>query len=125
MNRHICNLISNINNGQLAKKSFIVQFPKKSVKKVLNVLWDEGFISGYKVSIKSIKIYLKYKNGVPAITVIKNISKPSLKVYYSLNQLWKTHTENSLIILSTNKGVMSDRECKKKNLGGEPFILVK
>lgn len=125
MNNHICSMVSTINNGQLAKKSFVIQSSKTSSKKILNVLWDEGFILGYKESFNSLKIYLKYQNGLPVITLIKVISKPSLRVYYSVKQLWKIKSNNGLIILSTNKGFMSDIECKQKNLGGEPCIIIK
>ena len=125
MNQHICNLISTISNGQLSKKSFVIQRSKKSSKKILNILWDEGFILGYKESFNSLKIYLKYQKGLPVITLIKIISKPSLRVYYSVNQLWKLSSENGLIILSTNKGFISDKKRKKKKKGGEPFIIVK
>ena len=118
-------MISTINNGQLAKKSFVLQSSKKLSKKILNVLWDEGFILGYKESFHSLKIYLKYQNGSPAISLIKNLSKPSLRIYYSVKQLWKLNSNNGIIILSTNKGFLSDKECKKRNLGGEPFIIVK
>lgn len=118
-------MVSTINNGQLAKKSFVIQSSKTSSKKILNVLWDEGFILGYKESFNSLKIYLKYQNGLPVITLIKVISKPSLRVYYSVKQLWKIKSNNGLIILSTNKGFMSDIECKQKNLGGEPCIIIK
>ena len=118
-------MISTISNGQLAKKSFVIQPSKESSKKILNILWDEGFILGYKESCNALKIYLKYQNGLPVITLIKNLSKPSLRIYYSVNQLWKLNSNNGLIILSTNKGFMTDKECKKKNIGGEPFIIVK
>lgn len=118
-------MISTISNGQLAKKSFVIQSYKKSSTKILNVLWDEGYILGYKKSLNSLKIYLKYKNGLPAITLIKALSKPSLRMYYSVKQLWKLDLSNGLIVLSTNKGFLSDKECKKKKLGGEPFLIVK
>lgn len=108
-------MISTINNGQLAKKSFVIQSYKKSSSKILNVLWDEGYILGYKKSLKSVKIFLKYQNGLPAITLVKVVSKPSLRTYYSVQQLWKLNLSNSLLILSTNKGFLSDKECKKKN----------
>ena len=107
-------MISAINNGQLAKKFFVIHSYKKASKKILNILWDEGFILGYKESFNSLKIFLKYQNGKPSIALIKILSKPSLKVYFSVNQLWKLNFNNGLIILSTNKGFMSDRECKKK-----------
>lgn len=118
-------MISTINNGQLAKKLFVVLPIKKTSKQILNILWDEGFILGYKESFNSLKIYLKYQNGLPIITLIKNISKSSLRVYYSVNQLWKLNSKNQLIILSTTKGFLSDKECKKKNIGGEPIFVIK
>ena len=109
----------------LQKKNFVIQSSKKASKKILNILWDEGFILGYKESLNSLKIFLKYQNGEPSIFLIKILSKPSLRVYFSLNQLWKLNFNNGLIILSTNKGLMSDKECKKKKMGGEPFIVIK
>lgn len=118
-------MISTISNGQLAKKSFVTQSSKKSSKKILNVLWDEGFILGYKEYSNYLKIYLKYQNGLPVITLIKILSKPSLRIYYSVKQLWKLNSNNGLIILSTNKGFMTDQDCKKKKIGGEPFIIIK
>lgn len=128
MSKHICNMISTINNGQLAKKSFVLQSKKKACESILNVLWDEGFILGYKISknnFNTIKIFLKYKNGTPAICLLKILSKPSLRVYYSVKQLWKLDSSKGFIIMSTNKGFMTSNACKKQILGGEPLILVK
>ncbi len=121
-------MVSTINNGQSVKKTFVLQLKKNLCKKILNVLWDEGFILGYKVSKTNtnfIKIFLKYQNGTPVINKLKILSKPSLRVYYSVKQLWKLDSRNGLIILSTTKGFFTSMDCKKKNLGGEPFILVK
>lgn len=130
MNRHLCNMISSIKNGQLSKKSYIVlkQTNRQLCESVLNVLWDEGFILGYKhinvVPKKTLKIFLKYKKGVPAINTIKMISKPSLAVCFSLKNLWKFDSNQGTLILSTNKGVMSANECKKFKLGGRALIIV-
>ena len=121
-------MISTINNGQLAKKAFVLQTNKKACQGILNVLWDEGFILGYKISknnIKTIKIFLKYKNGFSAISLMKALSKPSLRVYYSVKQLWKLDSSKGIVILSTNKGFMSNNDCKNFFLGGEPVILIK
>lgn len=128
MNNHICNMIATINNGQLAKKAFVLQTHKKACEGILNVLWDEGFILGYKISknnLKTIKIFLKYKNGFPVISLMKVLSKPSLRIYYSVKQLWKLDSSKGIIILSTSKGFMSNNDCKNFFLGGEPIILVK
>lgn len=117
-----------IKNGQIIKKSFVLQPRKKICASFLNVLWDEGFILGYKIyenNPKMFKIFLKYKNGKPAINVLKLITKPSRRVYVSVKQLWKLDSSKGLIIVSTNKGLMSVNDCKKYRLGGEPFIFVK
>ena len=128
MKNYLYNMIANIRNGQIVKKSFILQSKKNICESLLNVLWDEGFILGYKISENNpnvLKIFLKYKNGKPAINSLKLISKPGLRVYYSVKQLWKLNLNNGTIIFSTNKGVMSINECKKLNLGGEPILIVK
>lgn len=130
MNHHLCNMISSIKNGQISKKSYIIlkQTNKQLCESVLNVLWDEGFILGYKYTSttpkKSLKIFLKYKRGVPVINSIKMISKPSLKVFFSLKNLWKFDSNQGLLVLSTNKGIMSANECKKFKLGGQALIIV-
>ena len=128
MKNYVCNMVAAINNSQAAKKSYVIHFRKKICENILNVLWDEGFILGYKIlktNPNKIKIFLKYKNGAPSIKLIKRLSKPGLKIYYSVKQLWKLNSNNGVIILSTNKGFLSDINCKKKTIGGEPFIIVK
>jgi small subunit ribosomal protein S8 len=121
-------MIANIKNGQLARKAYIYQKKKKSCESILNVLWDEGFISGYKISKSRhnvLKVFLKYTNGKPTISLLKMVSKPSLKIYYSVKQLWKLDPSQGIVILSTNRGILSVNECKKLKLGGEPFIIIK
>ena len=128
MTNQICNLIAKIKNGQLARKAFVLQVKQKSCENVLNVLWNEGFILGYKKlnsKPNTLKIFLKYKNNVPVINSIKMLSKPSLRIYYSVKQLWKLDPNKGLIIISTNRGLMSISDCKKKILGGEPMIIIK
>ena len=112
----------------MAKKSVINQRKVKNCEGFLRVLWNEGFISGYSYSNENenmLKIFLKYKeDGRPVINSIKLITKPSRRVYYSLKQLWKINLNSGLIIMSTNKGIMSIEECKKLKVGGEAFIIV-
>ena len=117
-------MVANIKNGQLSKKAYIYHKKTLLCQSVLNVIWDEGFILGYKIEQKKLKIFLKYKNMKPSINSIKIISKPGLKVYYSTKQLWKIDSSKGLVILSTNKGFKSLNECKKHNLGGEPVFII-
>jgi small subunit ribosomal protein S8 len=128
MKNHFANMIAIIKNGQLSKKAYVNQTRKKLCEFVLNILWDEGFISGYNVSntnSNQLRIFLKYSNGKPAITSIKLLTKPSLKLNYSLKQLWKINSSEGLLIISTDKGFMSINDCKKYKVGGVPFLIVK
>ena len=127
MKNYLWNMFANIKNGQLAKRNFIFQPRKKICESFLQILWDEGFILGYKIDDKNfnkLKIFLKYKNGKPVINSIKLISKPSRRIYYSIDQIWKIDSSKSFIILSTNKGLKSIIECKKLKIGGEPYLII-
>lgn len=121
-------MITNIKNGQMAKKH-VVLGPKKNIcESFLKILWDEGFISGYKVSTQNknkFEIYLKYtNNGKPVVNSLKFLSKPGQKVYYSVKQIWKLNACNTLIIFSTNKGLKSLSDCQKNKIGGEPLVII-
>jgi small subunit ribosomal protein S8 len=121
-------MFANLKNGQMAKNSFILQRKKKICSSFLNLLWDEGLILGYTTSKSNpnmFKIFLKYKNGKPAINSLRPITKPGQRIYYSNKQLWKIDSSKGIIIVSTNKGLMLLDECKKLNLGGEPYIIIK
>ena len=120
-------MFTNLKNGQLSKRSVILQKRKKICEAFLKILWTEGFINGYKIDEQNsdqIKIFLKYSQNKPVIQSIKLLSKPSRRIYYSASQVWKIDSTKSFIILSTNKGLKSITECKKLNIGGEPFIVL-
>jgi small subunit ribosomal protein S8 len=128
MKNFFWNMFANIKNGQMAKRSFIYQKKKKFCESFLKILWDEGFIIGYKMSKTkkdTLKIFLKYfDDGKPSINNIKLISKPGRRVFYSIKQIWKIDSSKTFIIFSTNKGLKTISECKKLKLGGEPFIII-
>nr|QYC61887.1 ribosomal protein S8 [Stephanopyxis turris] len=127
MKHNLWNMFANIKNGQKAKKSFIYHKKKKIAGNVLNILWEEGFILGYRISKKRsgmFEIFLKYKNGNPVIKQLQGVSKPSLRVYYSAKQFWKVNSNSGLFIVSTNKGLMTNEKCKQLNLGGEVFLTI-
>lgn len=128
MKYKFCNLLANLKNGQLARKKIINHSRTKQCEALLNVLWDEGFIQGYrrmKNSSHKLEIFLKYKSKIPAINSIKLVSKPNLKKYYSSRQLWKFETTKGLLIISTNQGLLSSAQCKKFGIGGEPIVIIK
>jgi len=128
MKNHFWNMFTNIRNGQLAKRSFVYQRKKKLCEAFLKILWNEGFIIGYRTSKKNddfIKIFLKYtNNGKPAINNIKLISKPGRRIFYSIKQIWKIDASKNFIIFSTSKGIKTINSCKKLQIGGEPFIII-
>lgn len=128
MKHYLWNMLTSIKNGQISKKSIILQKKKNICENMLKVLWNEGFISGYKVLLNTnyIQIFLKYNNaGEPAINSLQFLSKPSKRFYYSSKQLWKLDSSKTFIILSTNKGLLTIEQCKKNNVGGEPLLIIK
>jgi len=127
MKNYLWNMFANIKNGQLTKRSFIYQTRKKICESFLKILWQEGFILGYKIDSKDpnlLKIFLKYYNDRPAINSLKVISKPSRRIYFSSKQIWKIDSSKSFIIFSTSKGLKTLLDCKKLKIGGEPVIVV-
>lgn len=121
-------MFTSIKNGQMAKKS-VIKSPRKGIcESLLKILWNEGFIAGYKISSlnnQTLEIFLKYtKNGTPTINSLKFLSKPTQRVYYSSDLIWKLDSSKAFIIFSTSDGLKSINECKKAKIGGEPLILI-
>ena len=123
-NDSLSDMLARIKNAHLARKTFTSCFKSKLNMNVLAVLKDEGFIRDYKdlqirEGISSIKIDLKYYNGHPVIKKIKRISKPGIRVYSKITDLPKPYGGLGISILSTPKGVMTDQNARKHNVGGE------
>ena len=121
-------MFTSIRNGQMTRKS-VVKGPRKNIcESFLKILWNEGFISGYKIcphNSNNLEIFLKYtKNGKPVINSIKFISKPTQKVYYSSDTIWKLDSSKTFIIFSTSYGLKSINDCKKTKVGGEPLVAI-
>lgn len=127
MNYYLWNMYANLKNGQLSKKPFIFQKKTSICSKILNILWDEGYILGYKIYHNNptcFIIFLKYYKFNPCINKINAISKPSRRVYLSIKDIWKIENELGLYILSTNKGILSLKNCKRLNVGGELLVYL-
>lgn len=127
MSNDTLNMLIKLKNGQLVKKSFVFQRKSLFCSKILNVLWDEGYILGYKnsdINSNMFEIFLKYNNNQPAIKFIKFISKPSKRIYVNSKQLFKINLDLGLFIISTNKGTFSLQNCKKLRIGGEPLAVI-
>jgi len=124
----IGDLFARIRNAQMRSLNF-VEVPASNFRlRILEVLKNEGYIINYSTSEtdnkKIIKINLKYYEGAPVIREIKRISKPGRRVYSKASSIPKILNGLGVAILSTPKGVMSDTEARKNNLGGEIICRV-
>ena len=128
-NDSLSDMLARIKNAHSAKKSHTSCYKSKLNMNVLSVLKEEGYIRDYKdfelrKGINSIKIELKYYNGSPVIKKIKRVSRPGIRVYSKISDLSKPYGGLGISILSTPKGVMSDQEARKNNVGGEVLCEV-
>jgi small subunit ribosomal protein S8 len=124
----ISDLVSRIKNATMAKLSRVAVPSSKFKLEILRVLKEEGFVSDYSRSEKYngvIKVYLKYdESNKPILSDIKRVSKPGCRVYQRADNLPKTLDGLGVTIVSTPRGVMTDRAAKKENLGGEIICQV-
>ena len=125
----IGDMLSRIRNGQMRSLSKI-DIPYSNFRfKILRSFKKEGYIINYKltdnkVTNKTIVVDLKYYEGQPVIKEIKRVSKPGRRVYSKATSIPKVLNGLGVAILSTSKGVMSDSEAIKNNLGGEIICRV-
>ena len=125
----IGDMLTRIRNGQL-RKLHNVEMPSSNFRlKILEVLKNEGFILSYHIEKKdnnkiSLVVDLKYYEGTPVIKEIKRVSKPGRRVFSRADSIPRIQNGLGLAIISTNKGVMSDIEARKNNVGGEIICRV-
>ena len=125
----IGDLLTRIRNGQNANHPTVAVPASKLRASVLEVLKREGFIRGFSQAqvspgISEITVELKYHEGQPVIREMSRASKPGRRVYSSIADLPRVYNGLGVSILSTPKGVMSDREAREQNLGGEVICHV-
>ncbi len=125
----IGDMFSRIRNGQLRSLNSI-DIPSSNFRQnILKILKNEGYIKDYFIKKTennkiTLKINLKYYEGFPVIKEIKRISKPGRRIYSRANSIPKVMNGLGLAILSTPKGVMSDTDARKNNVGGEIICRV-
>ena len=125
----ISDMLTTIRNGLLLSKEFVCTPSSKLKLNVLKVLQEEGYITSFKENkiqkgIKEIKIILSYVNGNPSIKLISRISKPGRRVYSKLKDLPSYFKGYGVTIVSTSKGVMTDKKARISNLSGEILCQV-
>ena len=125
----IADLLTRIRNGMTARLER-VDVPSSKLKvNIVRILRDEGYIKNYKV-IKDnkqgvLRIFLKYTdNNLPAIKGIQRVSRPGRRVYVGSDEIPPVLSGLGLGIISTSKGVMSDREARRQKIGGEILCSV-
>ena len=123
----IANLFSSINNAQARNKE-IVRVPSSTKKMaLLSMLKQEGYIHSYTQSEGTkpeIEIKLKYFEGAPVIKQLKRISKPGLRQYSNYKDLPEVNGGLGMAIVSTSKGLMTDKQAREAMLGGELICSV-
>lgn len=130
VNDTIADMLTRIRNANLARHQTTQVPATKMTRSIAKVLRDEGFISDYTEDGEGIKtnlvISLKYKgkNRQPIITALKRVSKPGLRVYSNRKDLPRVLGGIGIAIISTSSGIMTDREARRQNVGGEILCYV-
>jgi small subunit ribosomal protein S8 len=127
----IADLLTRIRNAQVVRHRSVVVPASKVLEGILRVLQDEGFIGGYERRPHECGVYdelvirLKYyPNGSPLITTCRRVSKCGRRQYSRADKLSRVKGGLGIFVVSTSQGVMSDREARKRNIGGEVLASV-
>lgn len=124
----ISDMFTRIRNGQMVGNEEVLMPSSKAKVAIAKVLKDEGYIAEYQVTTEegknTLAVKLKYHRGKPVIEMIKRVSKPSIRVYKSVTELPKVMGGFGVAIVSTPKGVMSDRAARAISQGGEIIGVV-
>ena len=125
----IADMLTRIRNAQTARHESVIVPDSKTKRAIANILLNEGYISNVEVIEQKIqndiKITLKYaENNKKVMSGLKRISKPGLRVYAGVEELPRVLNGLGIAIISTSKGIVTDREARKLGLGGEVLAYV-
>jgi small subunit ribosomal protein S8 len=128
MSDPIADMLTRIRNAQLAEK-LSVAMPSSRVKaSIAQVLKDEGYIEDFKVRDEdgksTLEVALKYYAGEPVIEKIERVSRPGLRIYKGRDDIPKIMNGLGIAIVSTSRGVMTDRKARATGIGGEVLCIV-
>jgi small subunit ribosomal protein S8 len=128
MSDPIADMLTRIRNGQMANKAHVAFPASKQKKAILEVLQSEGYISGFETGEADGKpvttVKLKYFQGKPVISKVKRVSRPGLRIFRGTDELPTVMGGYGIAIVSTSKGVMSDRAARAAGQGGEVICTV-
>lgn len=128
MSDPISDMLTRIRNAQMAEK-ITVRMPSSKLKvAIAQVLQDEGYVENYNVSgmggKPTLEIFLKYYAGRPVIEKIQRVSRPGLRVYKGCDDIPNVMNGLGIAIVSTSKGLMTDRKARANGIGGEVLCMV-
>lgn len=128
MHDPIADMLTRIRNAQSAQKETVAMPSSTKKEAIAKVLKDEGYISSFDVVAEGVKntlvITLKYYQGKAVIETLDRVSRPSLRIYRSKDQLPSVLGGLGIAIISTSKGLMTDRKARAMSLGGEVICFV-
>ena len=127
MSDPIADMLTRIRNGQSASKANVAMPASKTKQSIAQVLKDEGYITDFSVSEDAkpeLTVSLKYFDGKSVIETIKRMSRPGLRVYKNKDELPKVLNGLGIVIISTSKGMMTDRAARAAGIGGELICSV-
>jgi small subunit ribosomal protein S8 len=128
MSDPIADMLTRIRNAQLVEKALVVMPSSKLKVAIAKVLLDEGYIDGFRVvagaGAGELEIALKYYAGRPVIERIERVSRPGLRVYRGRDAIPKVMNGLGVAIVTTPKGVMTDRKARQTGVGGEVLCYV-
>lgn len=122
-------MLTRLRNAVRAGKEQVRVPHSKLKEQIAHLLQQEGYIQSYEVDRSgrhpALRITLRYKeDGEPALHHIERVSKPGRRVYYGVKELRPVHRGLGTAIVSTSKGILPDRECRKRRIGGEVICIV-
>jgi small subunit ribosomal protein S8 len=128
MSDPIADMLTRIRNAQASEKVTVAMPASKLKAAIAKVLKDEGYIDDFKVSQDApkpqLEIALKYYAGRPVIEKIERVSRPGLRIYKSTRDIPEVMNGLGIAIVSTSKGVMTDRKARASGVGGEVLCIV-
>ncbi len=124
----IADMLTAIRNAAMARKEKVLVPASKFKQRILEIFRDHGYIRGFKLIDDKkqgiFEIYLRYIEGEPAFREIVRISKPGRRVYVELDEIPNVKRGIGIAILSTSKGVMTNKQAKKERVGGEYICYI-
>ncbi len=124
----IADMLTAIRNAAMARKEKITVPASKLKQRILEIFRDHGYIRGFKFIEDNkqglLEIYLRYIEGEPAFTEIVRVSKPGRRIYVEVDEIPNVKRGIGIAVISTSKGVMTNKQARKERVGGEYICYI-